>query len=175
MCLGTSGPGATNLVTGIATAHMDSVPMIVLSGQQVTWMLGKDAFARTEEAKTALKDELDAWIDSKTDWPILTTSIAKKWLNDGDGLQDRGITRDLDWGIPVRKGTEDWPGMEGKVFYVWFDAPIEYIAATAEWAEATGQGQGGHGHGDAGRGECHEDHRVRGGLQPSPSRTLSYY
>ena len=55
--------------------------------------------------------------------PILTTSIAKKWLNDGDGLQDRGITRDLDWGIPVKKGTEDWPGMEGKVFYVWFDAP----------------------------------------------------
>ena len=36
-------------------------------------------------------------------WPILTTSIAKKWLNDGDGLQDRGITRDLDWGVPVRK------------------------------------------------------------------------
>jgi methionyl-tRNA synthetase len=81
---------------------------------------------------------LAAWIDSKTDWPILTTSIAKKWLNDGDGLQDRGITRDLHWGVPVRKGTEDWPGMEGKVFYVWFDAPIEYIAATAEWANAQG-------------------------------------
>ena len=57
---------------------------------------------------------------------------------DGDGLQDRGITRDLDWGIPVKKGEEDWPGMEGKVFYVWFDAPIEYIAATAEWADAHG-------------------------------------
>jgi len=85
-----------------------------------------------------LKDDLDAWIDSKKDWPILTTSIAKKWLHDGDGLQDRGITRDLDWGIPVRKGTEDWPGMEGKVFYVWFDAPIEYIACAGEWAEATG-------------------------------------
>jgi methionyl-tRNA synthetase len=38
--------------------------------------------------------------------------------------------------VPVRKGTEPWPGMEGKVFYVWFDAPIEYIAATAEWADA---------------------------------------
>jgi methionyl-tRNA synthetase len=80
--------------------------------------------------------ELDAWIDSKTDWPILTTSIAKKWLNDGDGLQDRGITRDLDWGIPVKRGDEDWPGMEGKVFYVWFDAPIEYIACAGEWADA---------------------------------------
>ncbi|MEM1072936.1 MAG: methionine--tRNA ligase [Pseudomonadota bacterium] len=88
--------------------------------------------------QSALKEELDVWIDSKTDWPVLTTSIAKKWLHDGDGLQDRGITRDLDWGIPVRKGTKDWPGMEGKVFYVWFDAPIEYIACASEWAEAQG-------------------------------------
>jgi len=88
--------------------------------------------------QSALKDKLAAWIDSKTDWPILTTSIAKKWLNDGDGLQDRGITRDLFWGVPVRRGDEPWPGMEGKVFYVWFDAPIEYIACTAEWADAHG-------------------------------------
>ena len=86
--------------------------------------------------QSAMKDELEAWIDGKTDWPVLTTSIAKKWLNDGDGLQDRGITRDPDWGIPVRKGEEDWPGMEGKVFYVWFDAPIEYIACAQEWVEA---------------------------------------
>ena len=86
----------------------------------------------------ALRDKLEAWIDSKTDWPILTTSIAKKWLNDGDGLQDRGITRDLFWGVPVRHGDQPWPGMEGKVFYVWFDAPIEYIACTAEWADAHG-------------------------------------
>ncbi|WP_425043621.1 methionine--tRNA ligase [Primorskyibacter sp. S87] len=93
--------------------------------------------------QSAMKDKLDAWIDTKTDWPVLTTSIAKKWLHDGDGLQDRGITRDLDWGIPVKKGDQDWPGMEGKVFYVWFDAPIEYIACAGEWAEATGQGDAG--------------------------------
>ncbi|MDS9466293.1 methionine--tRNA ligase [Paracoccus sp. MBLB3053] len=86
----------------------------------------------------ALKDQISAWIDSKKDWPILTTSIARKWLNDGDGLQDRGITRDLDWGIPVKKGDQPWPGMEGKVFYVWFDAPIEYIAGTAEGTDAKG-------------------------------------
>ncbi|MEO0912504.1 MAG: methionine--tRNA ligase [Pseudomonadota bacterium] len=89
--------------------------------------------------QSQLADDLEKWIDSKKDWPILTTSIAKKWLKDGDGLQDRGITRDLDWGIPVKRGSEDWPGMEGKVFYVWFDAPIEYIAATAEWADAHGK------------------------------------
>ncbi|PPB81147.1 methionyl-tRNA synthetase [Albidovulum inexpectatum] len=86
----------------------------------------------------ALKDEIEAWIDSKTDWPILTTSIAKKWLHDGDGLQDRGITRDLSWGVPAQFPGAPWEGMEGKVFYVWFDAPIEYIAGTAEWADAKG-------------------------------------
>ncbi len=89
--------------------------------------------------QSAMRDRLRTWIDSKTDWPVLTTSIAKKWLDDGDGLQDRGITRDLDWGIPVKKGVDDWPGMDGKVFYVWFDAPIEYIAGTAEWADANGK------------------------------------
>jgi methionyl-tRNA synthetase len=89
--------------------------------------------------QSAMRDKLDAWIDSKKGWPILTTSIAKKWLHDGDGLRDRGITRDLDWGIPVKRGDKDWEGMQGKVFYVWFDAPIEYIAATAEWAEANGK------------------------------------
>ena len=88
--------------------------------------------------QSAMRSKLTDWIDSKKDWPILTTSIARKWLNDGEGLQDRSITRDLDWGIPVRKGDRPWPGMEGKVFYVWFDAPIEYIAATAEWADANG-------------------------------------
>jgi len=88
--------------------------------------------------QSKMRDRLNAWIDEKSDWPVLTTSIAKKWLNDGDGLRDRGITRDLDWGISVKRGDQDWPGMDGKVFYVWFDAPIEYIAATAEWADANG-------------------------------------
>ena len=86
--------------------------------------------------QSQMKDQLEEWIDTREGWPILTTSIAKKWLNDGDGLQDRGITRDLDWGIPVKKGDQDWPGMEGKVFYVWFDAPIEYIASAQEWVDA---------------------------------------
>ena len=44
----TSGPGAGNTVTGIMTAMMDSVPMIILCGQQVTWMLGKDAFQEAD-------------------------------------------------------------------------------------------------------------------------------
>lgn len=78
--------------------------------------------------QSRLAGELRAWIESKADWPTLTTSIALKWLN--EGLGDRGITRDLSWGVPV-----DREGFEGKVYYVWFDAPIEYIGATKEWAD----------------------------------------
>ena len=79
--------------------------------------------------QSKLAGEIRAWLDTKTDWPALTTSIAYKWL-DG-GLEDRGITRDLKWGVPV-----DRPGFEDKVFYVWFDAPIGYIGATKEWSDA---------------------------------------
>lgn len=93
--------------------------------------------------QSALRDQLRAWIDGHRDWPILTSSIARKWLDDGEGLQDRGITRDLDWGVPVLRDGKPWPGMEGKVFYVWFDAPIAYIGATAEWSDAKGLGDEG--------------------------------
>ena len=86
--------------------------------------------------QSALKGDLEAWIDGKTNWPVLSTSIAKKWLNDGDGLQDRGITRDLAWGVPAQFADAPWQGMDGKVFYVWFDAPIEYIACAQEWVDA---------------------------------------
>jgi acetolactate synthase-1/2/3 large subunit len=48
VCLVTSGPGATNLVTGIATAYMDSVPLICLTGQVPTHMLGTDAFQEAD-------------------------------------------------------------------------------------------------------------------------------
>jgi acetolactate synthase-1/2/3 large subunit len=44
VCLVTSGPGVTNAVTGIATAHMDSVPMVIISGQVPTAYIGQDAF-----------------------------------------------------------------------------------------------------------------------------------
>ena len=78
---------------------------------------------------SALEGGLRAWIDRQTEWPPLVRSIAEKWLD--EGLRDRCITRDLAWGVPVPR-----PGFEDKVFYVWFDAPIGYIAAAVEWAEA---------------------------------------
>jgi methionyl-tRNA synthetase len=84
-------------------------------------------------------DELRAWVNNhRNEWPILVTSIAHKWLD--EGLHDRGITRDLEWGIPVPDDIGDGQ-LQGKVFYVWFDAPIEYIGATREWAEASGKGE----------------------------------
>jgi methionyl-tRNA synthetase len=78
--------------------------------------------------QSKLADEIRAWVTKHTDWPVLVSSIALKWLD--EGLHDRGITRDLKWGVPV-----DMPGMEDKVYYVWFDAPIEYIGATKEWSD----------------------------------------
>jgi methionyl-tRNA synthetase len=86
--------------------------------------------------QTKMAEPIRAWIESKSDWQPLARSIALKHLD--EGLIDRGITRDLAWGIPVIQGGAPRPGFETKVFYVWFDAPIEYIAATEEWADATG-------------------------------------
>ncbi|SOB92163.1 methionyl-tRNA synthetase [Rhodobacter sp. JA431] len=121
------------------TKQLDPVDLIdprsVISGSTDLEMREtKHLFLR----QSAMKDKLAAWIDSKADWPVLTTSIAKKWLFDGDGLQDRGITRDLSWGVPAQFEGAPWEGMEGKVFYVWFDAPIEYIAATQELSAQDG-------------------------------------
>ena len=48
VCFGTSGPGATNLVTGIATAQMDSVPLVVVTGQVPRPAIGTDAFQETD-------------------------------------------------------------------------------------------------------------------------------
>lgn len=92
----------------------------------------KHLFLRQSQMVARLRE----WIDSRKDWPVLVTSIARKWLD--EGLKDRSITRDLSWGIPVAYEGKARPGFEGKVFYVWFDAPIEYVGATMEWAEAKG-------------------------------------
>ncbi|MBD2037388.1 biosynthetic-type acetolactate synthase large subunit [Leptolyngbya sp. FACHB-321] len=48
VCFATSGPGATNLVTGIATAHMDSIPLVVITGQVPSYAIGSDAFQETD-------------------------------------------------------------------------------------------------------------------------------
>jgi methionyl-tRNA synthetase len=81
-----------------------------------------------------MQERIRAWVDQSTEWPALARSIAYKWLD--EGLIDRAITRDLSWGVKVTQDGKPRPGFENKVFYVWFDAPIEYIASTVEWSEA---------------------------------------
>ena len=84
--------------------------------------------------QSKMEGQIRAWVEAKSEWQTLARSIANKHLD--EGLIDRGITRDLAWGIPVMRNGLPRPGFEDKVFYVWFDAPIEYIGATWEWAEA---------------------------------------
>lgn len=80
------------------------------------------------------EDFLREWIlkGHKKDWKPNVYGQVKSWID--DGLRPRAVTRDLDWGIPVPA-----PGGEGKVLYVWFDAPIGYISATKEWADREGK------------------------------------
>ncbi|WP_232835055.1 methionine--tRNA ligase [Pleomorphovibrio marinus] len=78
---------------------------------------------------------LKKWIleDHKEDWKNNVLGQCRSWLEAGEGLQPRSMTRDMDWGIPV-----PLKEAEGKVLYVWFDAPIGYISSTKEWALAKG-------------------------------------
>jgi len=77
---------------------------------------------------------LKEWIldGHKSDWKPNVYGQCKSWID--DGLRPRAVTRDLDWGIPVPV-----KGAEGKVLYVWFDAPIGYISSTKEWAKRQGK------------------------------------
>ena len=80
-------------------------------------------------------NEYDSWLREwilqghKTDWRPTVYGQCKSWIE--QGLQPRAVTRDLSWGVkvPLKEA-------EGKVLYVGFDAPIGYISATKEWAEA---------------------------------------
>lgn len=77
---------------------------------------------------------LREWIldKHKQDWRPTVVGQCKGWIE--GGLQSRAVTRDLDWGVKV-----PLPQADGKVLYVWFDAPIGYISATKAWAQETGK------------------------------------
>lgn len=75
-------------------------------------------------------DEYEKWLgewilDGHKEWKTNVYGQCKSWI-DG-GLQPRAVSRDLDWGVPVPV-----EGAEGKVLYVWFDAPIGYVSNTKE-------------------------------------------
>ena len=71
------------------------------------------------------QDKLVEWISSKKHWRQNVLNYCKGWFK--AGLRGRAITRDLDWGVKI-----PIDGYEGKVIYVWFEAPIGYISATKE-------------------------------------------
>ena len=72
-----------------------------------------------------MQGDIEKYINAHKDWKANVFGQCKSWLN--QGLQPRAMTRDLDWGVKV-----PLKDAEGKVLYVWFDAPIGYISATKE-------------------------------------------
>jgi methionyl-tRNA synthetase len=78
------------------------------------------------------REWLKKWIESKKgDWKSTVYGQCMSWMGEGEhGLRPRAVTRDLNWGVPV---PAEVPDNEGKVLYVWFDAPIGYISATKDF------------------------------------------
>ena len=100
-------------------------PKSAITGAVPSLKETKHWFLPLDKYEPFLKD----WIleEHKKDWKTNVYGQCKSWID--DGLRPRAVTRDLDWGIPVPA-----PDAEGKVLYVWFDAPIGYISATKQWA-----------------------------------------
>ena len=103
---------ATDLI-GPKSAITGSTPVL---RETKHWFLPLDRY----------EEFLRKWIlDGHKEWKSNVYGQCKSWLD--LGLQPRAVSRDLDWGIPVPV-----EGADGKVLYVWFDAPIGYISATKE-------------------------------------------
>ena len=77
VCITTSGPGATNAITGIATAYMDSTPMVIITGQVSTSMLGKDSFQEIDITGMTLSVTKHSYLlrDTKDIVPTIKRSI----------------------------------------------------------------------------------------------------
>ncbi len=97
-------------------------PTSMISGNQPILKETKHWYLPLNEYELWLKE----WIlEGHKEWKPNVYGQVKSWI-DG-GLHPRAVTRDLNWGVPVPV-----EGAEGKVLYVWFDAPIGYISATKE-------------------------------------------
>ena len=105
-------------------------PKSAISGKTPELKSTKHWYLPLDQHQEFLKN----WIgnEHKDDWKPNVYGQCLSWIN--DGLRPRAVTRDLDWGIPVPV-----KGAEGKVLYVWFDAPIGYISSTKEWALSEGK------------------------------------
>jgi len=102
-------------------------PHSTLSGAKPVMRSTKNWFLPLDRMQPVIQE----YIDSHPEWKTNVLGQCRSWLQ--EGLKPRAMTRDLDWGIPV-----PLPDADGKVLYVWFDAPIGYISMTKEWAAEQG-------------------------------------
>jgi methionyl-tRNA synthetase len=98
-------------------------PRCKLCGTTPELRTSKHLFLRLD----ALSEKLKTWIEGNGHWRSQVRAQALGWIR--EGLRERAITRDLEWGVKV-----NFPGFEDKVFYVWFDAPIGYLSFTKQLA-----------------------------------------
>lgn len=99
-------------------------PKSTISGQPPVLRQTRHWYLKLDEYQA----EMLEWLKTKEGvWKSHVYGQCMSWMN--LGLQPRAMTRDLDWGVPV---PEEIEGSEGKVLYVWLDAPIGYISATKQ-------------------------------------------
>ncbi len=79
----------------------------------------------------AFQEKLGKWVARQTHWRPNVSGLTKRYLR--EGLKDRAITRDIEWGVPVPV-----EGFENKRLYVWFEAVIGYLSASKQWASLRG-------------------------------------
>ncbi len=96
-------------------------PHSTLSGAKPILKETKNWFLPLDE----MQQQIESYVDSHKEWRPNVYGQCKSWLN--GGLHPRAMTRDLDWGVDVPV-----EGADGKVLYVWFEAPIGYISATKD-------------------------------------------
>ena len=113
-------------------------PVSTLSGKQPVLKSTSHWYLPMDKHEGWLKEFIqDGLFDGKNHhnpklWRNQVVGQCMSWIN--GGLKPRAMTRDLDWGVKV-----PLPNSEGKVLYVWLDAPIGYISATKAWAEQNNQ------------------------------------
>ncbi len=103
-------------------------PHSTLSGSRPVLRATKNWFLPLDR----MQPQIETYVNSHPEWKTNVAGACQSWLK--EGLRPRAMTRDLDWGVKV-----PLPDTDGKVLYVWFDAPIGYISMTKEWAEQQGR------------------------------------
>lgn len=103
-------------------------PKCKVCGNSPEWKESEHFFLKL----TAFQEELKKWVEGSTGWRTNAKNFTTELLN--QGLIDRAITRDTEWGIPI-----PLEGYESKRIYVWFEAVCGYLSASKEWATSVGK------------------------------------